>query len=119
MKLRMRGAALLAGAMMISLGAMAGTTDSVVVSTTTVKFNRAEASAPAGAIELYDSLNSAAARVCIDPDAMGRLQDESYVTCRDAALAKAVGDVGIEAVSAIYQSDRARFHKGIVTVGQG
>lgn len=114
--LKIRSAALLAGAL-ISLGAMAQTPDSdVEVTTKIVKFNRAEASTPAGAADLYESLNLAAAHVCVDHYASAALQRESYSECRDAALAKAVDQVDISTLSALYQ-DRA--HKGTVTVGQG
>jgi UrcA family protein len=118
MKLKIRSAALLAGAM-ISLGAMAQTPDSdVQVSTETVKFNRADAATPAGAAGLYQSLNQAAAHVCINSAEPATLQRAEYSQCRDAALAKAVGDLDISAVTALHQhSDRAR--KGTVTVGQG
>lgn len=114
-KFEFRSAALIAGAM-FSLGAMAQSPDSdVQVSSQFVKFNRAEASTPAGAADLYQSLNVAAARVCIDSSTL--LQRGSYTECRDAALAKAVDDVKIDAVSVLLQSDRTR--KGTVTVGQG
>ncbi|HXC58003.1 MAG TPA: UrcA family protein [Steroidobacteraceae bacterium] len=115
--LKIRSAALLAGAL-ISLGAMAQTPDSdVQVVTTTVKFNRAEASTPTGAADLYHSLNRAAARVCVDHYASAALQRDSYFECRDAALAKAVDQVDISALSALHQGDRSR--KGTVTFGQG
>jgi UrcA family protein len=117
MKFKFRSAALIAGAM-ISLGAMAQSPDSdVQVSTQTIKFNRAEASTPAGAADLYQSLNSAAAHVCVDPSSPAALQRASYSECRDAALSKAVDEVKIEAVTALHQTDRAR--KGTVTVVQG
>jgi len=115
--LKLRSAALLAGAL-ISLGAMAQTPDSdVEVVTKTVKFDRAEASTPAGASNLYQSLNQAAAHVCVDHYASAALQSESYAQCRDAALAKAVDQVDISALTALYQGDRSR--KGTVTFGQG
>jgi UrcA family protein len=118
MKLKIRSAALLAGAM-ISLGAMAQTPDSdVAVNTETVKFNRTDAQTAAGAAGLYQSLNQAAAHVCIDPAAPATLQHAEYSECRDTALAKAVVEIAIPAVTALHQnSDRGR--KGTVTVGQG
>jgi UrcA family protein len=115
MKHKFRNAAFIAGAM-ISLGAMAQTPDNdVQINTQTVKFNRAEASTPAGAADLYQSLNHAASHVCVDFSAPATLQRGSYSECRDSALAKAVGDVKIEAVSVLHQSDRAR--TGTVTAG--
>lgn len=118
MKLKFRGAALIAGAM-ISLGAMAQTPDGdVQVNTQTVKFNRSDATTPNGAADLYQSLNQAAAHVCIDTHEPATLQSASYSECRDAALAKAVDEVRIDAVSALHQkSERSR--RGVVTVGQG
>jgi UrcA family protein len=114
-KIKFRSAALIAGAM-ISLGAMAQSPEGdVQVNTQMVKFNRSEASTPAGAADLYQSLNQAAARVCVDSSSL--LQRGSYSECRDAALTKAVDDVKIEAVSVLLQTDRTR--KGTVTVGQG
>lgn len=116
-KLKIRSAALLAGAM-FSLGAMAQTSDSdVQVSTETIKFNRAEATTANGAADLYQSLNQAAAHVCMDYSTPVALQRASYSECRDAAVAKAVDEVKIDALSALLQSDRAR--KGTVIVGQG
>jgi UrcA family protein len=117
MKNVFRGAVLLAGAM-ISMGAMAQSPDGdVQVVTKTVKFNRAEASTPAGAADLYQTLNTVAAHVCVDNYAPAALQRASYSECRNAALAKAVDDVKIDAVTVLLQSDRTR--KGTVTFGQG
>ncbi len=112
-----RNAALCAGAMLVSLGAMANAPDSsVVVQTKTVKFNRAEATTPTGAVELYSSLNQVVARVCVDSAEPMYLQGAVYAQCRDAALAQAVDDIGIQAVSALHaQDNRSRSPKGTVS----
>jgi UrcA family protein len=109
-------AALLAGTMILSFTAMAQEpADSVVLHTQTVRFDRAQATTPAGAAELYNSLQRAAVRVCLAPEAPAGLQRAEYSECRDTALAKAVGDVGIDAVAALYQGgDGVR--RGTVTV---
>jgi UrcA family protein len=86
----------------------------VQVSTQTIKFNRSDATTSSGAADLYQSLNQAAAHVCLDTSEL--LQRASYSECRDAALTKAVDEVKIDALSALH-SDRAR--KGTVIVGQG
>ena len=117
MKFQTRGAALL-GAMILSATAMAQSpdlADSVVLQTQTVKFDRAEASTPAGAAQLLGSLNRAAVRVCLDPSAPTALQRAEYSECRDAALQKAVDDVGIDAVAALYQNSEY-VRKGTVIV---
>jgi UrcA family protein len=112
-----RNAALCAGAMLISLGAMAEAPDSsVVVQTKTVKYNRAEATTTAGAEQLYGSLNLAVARVCVDSAEPAFLQGAVYAQCRDAALAQAVDEIGIQAVTALHaQDNRVRSPKGSVS----
>jgi UrcA family protein len=101
-----RNATLCAGAMLISLGAMADTADSSVqVQSKTVKYNRAAATTSVGAEELYSSLNQTVARVCMDSAEPMLLQGRLYAQCRDAALAQAVGTIGIEAVSALHAQD--------------
>jgi len=112
-----RNAALCAGAMFVSLGAMAETFDSSVrIQTKTVKYNRAAATTSTGAEDLYSSLNLAVARVCVDPTGPMQVQGRLYAQCRDTALAQAVGSIGIEAVSALHAMDsRVSSPKGSVT----
>lgn len=110
--------ALFAGAMILSLGAMAEQQDSsVVVEKTTVKYNRASAATPVGAVELYTTLNNAASRVCVDSSGPLVAQGALFAVCRDAALTRAVSHVGIDAVSDLHaKNDRTRSPQGIVTV---
>jgi UrcA family protein len=115
-KSRKLRAALLAGTMILSFTAMAQEpADSVVLQSQTVRFDRMQAATPAGAQELYSSLQRAAVRVCLDPQAPAGLQRADYAECRDIALAKAVGDVGIDAVAALYQGGDG-VPRGTVTV---
>lgn len=110
--------ALVAGAMILSLGAVAGQQDeSVTIQKTTVKYNRASAATPVGAVELYSTLNNAASRVCVDSSGPLVAQGALFAVCRDAALTRAVSHVGIDAVSELHaKNDRARAPLGIVTV---
>lgn len=111
--------ALLAGAMVLSLGAMAEQQDaSVLVQKTTVKYNRATAATPVGAVQLYTTLNNAASRTCVDSSGPLVAQGApSFDLCRNAALTSAVSYVGIDAVSQLHaKNDRIRGPQGTVTV---
>ena len=114
-----RNAALCAGAMLVSLGAMAEAADSSVrIQTRIVKYDHAAATTAAGAEQLYSSLNQAVVRVCVDSAEPMMVQGRLYAQCRDAALDRAVGTVGIEAVSALHaQNSRAAGSRGTVTTG--
>jgi len=111
--------ALFAGAMILSLGAMAEQQDaSVSILKTTVKYNRTAASTPVGAAELYTTLNTAASRVCVDSSGPLVAQGgATFANCRDAALSRAVSTVAIEAVTELHgKNDRSRGPAGVVTV---
>ena len=114
-----RNAVLCAGAMLVSLGAMAEAADSSVrIQTRTVKYDRAAATTAAGAEQLYSSLNQAVVRVCVDSAEPMMVQGHLYAQCRDAALGQAVDTVGIEAVSALHaQTSRTAGSRGTVTTG--
>ena len=114
-----RSTILLLGASVLCVSAWAvPPAEAIVTRTETVKFSRASAETPAGAVELYGALQAAASRTCRDemaPTAWGA----SHAECADAALAKAVDDVNIAAVSAIYlQHGKFQGKKGIVTVAK-
>jgi UrcA family protein len=114
-----RNAALCAGAMLVSLGAMAEAADTGVrIQTRTVKYNRAAATTAVGAEQLYNSLNQAVVRACVDSAEPMMVQRQLYAQCRDAALDQAVGSIGIEAVSALHaQNSRTASPRGTVTTG--
>jgi UrcA family protein len=114
-----RNAVLCAGAMLVSLGAMAEAAESSVrIQTRIVKYDRAAATTAVGAEQLYSSLNQAVVRVCVDSAEPMMVQGRLYAQCRDAALDQAVGTVGIEAVSALHaQNSRAVGSRGTVTTG--
>jgi UrcA family protein len=111
-------ALLLLGATTLTLSARAaGPVEVMVTRTETVKYAPAGAQEPAGAAKLYGALQAAASRVCRDPSPL--MLSADYVACADAALAKAVEDVNIAAVSAIHlQSEKFQDRKGVVTVAK-
>jgi UrcA family protein len=113
-------AALLMGAMVLSVSAWAAPPmDTIVTQVETVKYARMPAETSAGAVKLYGALQAAAWRVCRAPGMRPSMMGTSYQACADAALAKAVGDVNIDAVSAIYlQNTQLPEKKGIVTVAK-
>ena len=113
-------ATLLLGAMVLSASARAELpADAVVTKVETVKYARAPSETPAGAAKLYAALRAAAARACRDPNTRPSMMGTSYFACADAALAKAVDDVHIDAVSAIYlQNGKVPENKGTVTVAK-
>ena len=112
-----RNAALCAGAMLISLGAIAEQADSSVrIQTRTVKYDRAAASTAVGAGELYSSPNQAVGRVCVDSSEAMMVQGRLYAQCRNAALAEAVDTIGIQALSVLHAQDsRVVSPKGTVS----
>lgn len=115
-----KGAMLLLGATMVSMSAWAAPPAEIMVTKTeTVKFSRGLAETPTGAVQLYGELRAAAARACRDAGTRPSMMGEAYLACVDGAMAKAVGDVNIAAVSAIYlQTGKSLDKKGIVTVAK-
>jgi UrcA family protein len=113
-------AALLLGAMVLSVSAWAeAPVDATVTRIQTVKYARAPAETPAGAAKLYGALQAAAARACREPGMRPSMMGTSYLACMDAALGKAVGDVNIDALSAIYlRNEKLPENKGTVTVAK-
>ena len=108
----------LLGATLLCASAWAASPEITVTKTQIVKYSRGHAETAAGAVELYGELRAAASRACRDADHPS-MSGESYLTCIDGAIAKAVDDVNIAAVSAIYlQSGKSPGKKGIVTVAR-
>lgn len=102
----MRIAALLAGAILVSAGAIADSLDDrVVIHSTTVTFDRALASTPAGARDLYAALKLAASRVCVDTSDLLVVQGRLFTACRSAALGQAVSRIDIQALSELHRKD--------------
>jgi UrcA family protein len=114
------GAALLLGAMVLSASAGAAPpVEATVTQIEKVKYARLPAETPAGASKLYGALQAAASRVCREPGMRPSMMGASYMACADAALAKAVDDVDIDAVSAIYlRNGKLPENKGVVTVAK-
>jgi UrcA family protein len=111
-----RGVMLLSGAALLAAGATAMADDAVTVRET-VQYVPSQAQSSDGAQQLYDRLEHAAARVCRVP---GRgLEGASYQACTSNALARAVKDVDIEAVAAIYlEKNKVADREGKVTVAK-
>jgi UrcA family protein len=91
----------------------------VVTQAVKVKYVRARAQTPAGAEELYGSLQAAAARVCRDAGTRPTTFGDSYSACVDAALARAVDELDIAAVSDLHlQGEKAQGKDGVATVAK-
>jgi UrcA family protein len=103
-KLNLRNFALLAGAMLLSTGAMAAPlSDSKVTKTETVKYSVPSSTTVEGAVALYQKLQEAAVRVCAESEASAyRFTSDSLDSCVSGALDKAVQDIGIPMVSALH-----------------
>lgn len=113
-----RGAMLLAGAMLLSAGAMADDLTGTMTRSETVQYKPSMAATEAGAEQLYKKLQSAAARVCRNP-ADRIAKGEAYYSCTGKALAKAVKDVNLDAVAAIYlDKNKVADREGTVTVAK-
>jgi len=107
---------LLAGA---TAGAMAGETvmSDTVTQTKAVQYRVSHAETADGAEQLYMKLERAAARVC--KVAGRKLEGASYRNCTSDALEKAVKDVDIEAVAAVYvERNKLEDRHGTVTVAK-
>lgn len=103
-KLNLRNFALLAGAMLLSTGAMAAPlSDAKVTKTETVKYSVPSSTTVEGAVALYQKLQEAAVRVCAESEATAyRFTSDSLDSCVSGALDKAVQDIGIPMVSALH-----------------
>jgi UrcA family protein len=113
----MRKIALLAGAALLSTGAIAAPiADAPETRSETVKYSVASTATPEGAAALYQKLRETAARVCGAADASSWLYPAgSYETCVTDALDKAVRRVAIPVVTVMHvQSD----HAGRATAGK-
>jgi UrcA family protein len=103
----------------LGLGATAMAKDIVVTSTETVKYSRTEAATPVGAVKLYGALKVAASRACSDRSAPLSGFSDSYMACKGAAVSRAVTDIQIDAVTAVYLQDtRYSAKPGTVTVAR-
>lgn len=101
--------ALLAGATLLSTGAMASPLSSRMLKRSeTVKYNPAKATTVAGAVELYDKLHAAAAKVCSsDGTGFGTFdKQDSYETCVADALGKAVARVRSPVLTTLHVQSR-------------
>jgi UrcA family protein len=103
----------------LSLGATAMADEMVVTKTEMVKYSRSEAATPVGAVKLYGALQVAASRACTEAGARLSGYGDSHVMCKSAALSRAVADVQIDAVTAVYMQDtRYQAKAGIVTIAR-
>lgn len=111
------------GALVLFAGATGGVvaeeaaTRDMVRQAETVQYRPSHAETAAGAEKLYSKLERAAARVCKMP---GRVfEGAAYASCISEALAKAVKDVDIDAVAAIYvEKNKLADRHGTVTVAK-
>ncbi len=97
----LRDFALLAGAALLSAGAIAMPLDGQTVTRTEiVKYSAPESTTPEGAKKLYRKLQSAARRVCsYEHQPLGVFPDPS---CVSSALSKAVADVASPPIAALH-----------------
>ena len=103
----------------LSFGATAMADETIVTKTQTVKYSRAESATPAGAVKLYGALQAAASRACVEAGARLSGYGDSHVVCKGAALSRAVADVQIDAVTAVFMQDtRSEPKQGTVTVAR-
>jgi UrcA family protein len=103
--INLRKLALLAGAALLSTGAMAAPiADAPVTRSETVKYSVASSTTPEGAAALYLKLHETAARVCGGADTASSwlYPAGSYEVCVEAALDKAVRRVAIPMVTAMH-----------------
>jgi len=103
----LRKTTLLAGAALLSTGAMAiPPTEQTITQTEIVRFSAPESATHQGAMTLYGKLQAAAFRVCSElvPATMIPAVDR---TCAANALNKAVADVGSPLLVAMHQQKHA------------
>jgi UrcA family protein len=103
-RINSRKLALLAGAVLLSTGAMAAPIADAVTRSETVQYSVAGTATPEGAAALYQKLHETAARVCggADTASSWRYPAGSYETCFRAALDNAVRRVAIPMVTAVH-----------------
>jgi len=104
MRKNLRMIALLAGATLLSTGAVAlPLKDGTETKSETVKYKTADARSEEGAVALYQKLYEAALRVCSDSDAAsaGSYMMSVDKNCLTRALDKAVSRVGSPMVTAL------------------
>jgi UrcA family protein len=109
-RINMCSIALLAGATLLSTGAMASPlSERVLTRTETVKYNPAKATTINGAAELYEKLHAAAAKVCSSDDRRFSALDmqDTYEKCTATALDKAVAKVHSPLVMALHLQGRS------------
>lgn len=112
-----RGVMLLTSAALLAAGATTALAEETVTVKETLQYRPSQAESGAGAQKLYDRLQHAAARVCRVPGRM--IEGEAYYSCTSNALAKAVKDVNIDAVAAIYlEKNKVADHEGTVTIAK-
>jgi UrcA family protein len=103
---KLRNIALLAGAALLSTGALAvSLTEQTVTRTETIKYSVSDATTVEGATALYQKLQSAATRVCGEAGeaAFGGFRTASSLeACVAGSLGKAVQDVGNPLVLAVH-----------------
>jgi UrcA family protein len=97
--------ALLAGAAMLSTGAIASPlSERALQRSETVKYSPSKATTIEGAMELYEKLHSAAVKVCSSDDRRFSVRDmqDSYDACATKALGKAVARVHSPLLTALH-----------------
>ncbi len=103
----------------LGVGATAMADEMVVTRTETVKYSRTEAATPVGAVKLYGALRVAASRACAERGVPLWGSMEAFDACKGAALSRAVADVKIDALTAVYLQDtRSMPRQGVVTVAR-
>jgi UrcA family protein len=103
----------------LGVGATAMAEDMVATRTETVKYSRSEAATPVGAVKLYGALRVAASRACTERGAPLSGSISTFDACKGAALSRAVADVKIDALTAVYLQDtRSMPRTGVVTVAR-
>jgi UrcA family protein len=104
--------ALLAGATLFSMGAIAAPppVDAVVTRTEVVKYKPTLAATQEGAAQLYDKLLKAANKVCRDPIGYSARRFDNptaMATCVEEAMDKAVQDLAIPMVAVLHRGAEA------------
>lgn len=99
----LRNLALLAGAALLSTGALARPgLEPTVTESEIVKYSAPEAATPQGARMLYGKLRAAATRVCSGSEAASLIPHVDRI-CAAEALSKAIADVGNPLLIALHQ----------------
>jgi UrcA family protein len=105
-------ATVLAGALVISLLFVAGTTfaasPDVDVRSETVKFQDLNLQADADVAALYQRIHAAARRVCDEPGEAGLSSANTRQSCKEKAESEAIMKVNVPALSAYYEQKSGR-----------